>query len=68
MKVIDQTEIFRKYRGQWVVLDQSRERVLTSAKTLHAALEKFRASRHADEQYSVFKVPTKTGYYVGLHG
>ncbi len=63
-KVIDQTAIYRQYRGKWVVLDQSRERVLASGKTLRTALERYRKTDHV-EPPSVFKVPSEVAIFVG---
>lgn len=40
MKVLDQTSIYKKYRGLWVVLKQDRLTVIASGKTAQEAMTK----------------------------
>ena len=65
MKVIDQTKICQDYKGQWVVLDASRTRVLSADKELEKALEKFRQKHGQKKIPLTFKVPTKIIPYIG---
>ena len=67
MKVINHTTLFRKYHGQWVVLDASRHRVLASGSSLAAALTQFR-KRSTGQPPSVLKVPSELLPYVGSTG
>ena len=64
LKSIDHTAIFRRYHGRWVILDASRESVLTTGKTLKQALATFHA-HGTKEPFSVLKVPSKLAPFVG---
>jgi len=65
MKVIDQTKIYRNYKGQWVILDSSRTRVLSADKELEKALAKFHQKYGQKKVPLTFKVPTKILPYIG---
>lgn len=65
MNVLDHTTIYRRYPGQWVVLDRSRTKVLVADMTLRGALRKYQLRYHLDSPPSVLKVPTKLIPFVG---
>lgn len=64
-KVIDHTQVVKKYGGKWVVFDDSRETVVAAADTLIEAIALFRKKFGDVPMGSVFKVPTKIVPYVG---
>ena len=63
--VIDQTKIFKEYKGKWVILDNTRKNVLASDNKLTIAVEKFRKKYGSKEIPLTFKVPTEILPYVG---
>lgn len=65
MEPIDQTHIFEEYKGQWVLLDQSRTKVLAADYNLKKAVAKFRKKFDEKETPVLFKVPTKLMPYIG---
>lgn len=65
MKPIDQTKIVEQYGGQWVVLDKSQTKVLSSDQKLKMALEKFKQKYGTRQLPIVFKVPTQIMPLVG---
>ncbi len=66
MKAIDQTKIYQNYKGQWVILDDSRMKVLAAAKTLDQAVKKFQKQYGTQKIPMAFKVPTELLPYVGF--
>ena len=65
MKIIDQTKIYRNYKGQWVILDARGTKVLSADKNLDGAVAKFRAKFGKKDIPLTFKVPTKISAYIG---
>ncbi len=65
MKVIDQTKICENYGGKWVILDNSRTKVLSADVKLDQAIAKYRKKYGEKEIPMSFKVPTKILPYVG---
>ena len=59
MKVIDQTKIYREYKGQWVILDSRGTKVLSADKELSKAVSKYYKKFGKREIPLSFKVPTK---------
>lgn len=65
MKAIDQTKIYQKYKGQWVILDNCGTKVLAADKKLEEAVSKYHQKFGEKEIPLTFKVPTKIMPYVG---
>lgn len=65
MKIIDQTKIYKKYKGLWVILDNSRTQVLSSDPELKEAIKKYYKKYGQRETPISFKVPTQIMPYVG---
>lgn len=66
-KVIDQTNIVKRYGGQWVVLDETRTRVLAADQNLRGAISKFQKKYARRAIPTTFKVPTEILPYVGTN-
>ncbi len=60
---VDLTNIYRKYKGQWVALDQKLVKVLSSNKNAKVAYEQ--AVKRGYKVPTLFKVPSKNIPYVG---
>lgn len=67
MEVIDQTHIYKKYKGLWVILDDSRTKVLTADPNLRNAVKKFRTKYGESRVPLSFKVPAKLMPFIGPH-
>jgi hypothetical protein len=65
MTIIDHTNIYKKYKGQWVILDESGTKVLAADNELKKAVEKFRHKYGNVEIPSSLKVPTRLIPFVG---
>lgn len=65
MTIIDHTNIYKKYKGQWVILDKSGTKVLSSDKELKKAVEKFHKKYGNVEIPDSLKVPSRLVPYVG---
>lgn len=65
MVAIDQTKIQKRYKGKWVILDNSRTKVLSADDLLQKAIEKFHKKYGKREIPLTFKVPTEILPYVG---
>jgi len=59
MKAIDQTKIYKEYKGQWVILDSGGKKVLSAGKELDKAVAEFHKKFGKKEIPLSFKVPTK---------
>lgn len=66
MKPIDHTKIYKQYKGKWVVLDQTRSKVLVADQKLNKAVEKFHRKFGTKKIPSVLKVPTELLPFVGI--
>jgi len=60
---IDWTQIYRKYKGLWVALEDDEKTVISSGKTAKEAWEK--AKEKGRNKPILFRVPTKIIAYVG---
>lgn len=65
MKVIDQTKIYDQYKGKWVILDESRTKVLASSDKLNSAIKKYQKQYGTEKIPLIFKVPTEIMPYIG---
>jgi len=65
MKVINQTEIYRGHKGQWVILDSRRTKVLSADKDLNRAISKYHRKFGEKTIPLTFKVPAKLVPYIG---
>ena len=65
MKVINQTKIYRNYKGQWVILDTRGIKVLAADKELSKAILKYHQKFGQKEIPLTFKVPSKIMAYIG---
>jgi len=65
MKVIDHTKIFKRYKGQWVILDHSGRNVLAADHKLDKAIQKFRKKFGDREIPSTMKMPSELLPFVG---
>lgn len=59
MRVIDQTKIYQNYKGQWVILNSRRTKVLLADKNLDKAVSKYHQRFGKKEIPLTFKVPTR---------
>jgi len=66
MKPIDHTKIYKQYKGKWVVLDQTRSKVLAADERLNKAVDKFHKRFGTQQVPSVLKVPTELLPFVGI--
>lgn len=64
--IIDQTKIYQEYKGKWVVLDETRTKVLFSGSNLQKIVQAFYQKCGKKKLPTVFKVPTKIMPYVGI--
>jgi len=63
---INWTQLFKKYKGQWVALKDDERTVITHAKALEDVIDK--SSRLGFDNPLLFKVPTKIANYIGSNG
>ncbi|MFY9484729.1 MAG: DUF5678 domain-containing protein [Patescibacteria group bacterium] len=61
--VIDQTKIFKSYKGKWVGLKDDQKTVVASGATVKSVMEK--AEKKGFKKPILFRVPTKVMPYVG---
>lgn len=64
MKVIDWTNIYKKYKGLWVALKDDEETVISSGRTLEETAQK--AERKGFKDPIFMSVPKEVTYFVGL--
>lgn len=62
MKIIDQSKIYKQYKGKWVVFDNNK--IVASNKYLKKAIAEFE-KKMPDKIPDVFKVPSKLMPYIG---
>jgi len=65
MKTVNQTKIYRTHKGEWVILDIGRTKVLSADKELNIAISKFRKKFGEKKIPLTFKVPSKIVPYIG---
>lgn len=65
MRAIDHTPIFNRYKGQWVILDETRSKVLAADNDLKKAISKFRKKFGERPIPSTLKVPSRLIPLVG---
>ncbi len=63
VKILDFTQIIKKYKGKWVSLTDDEKKVISFGKTAKEALEKARKEGHKNP--ILFKVPIAFLPYVG---
>lgn len=63
MKPVDQTHLYKTYKGEWVGLEKDQKTVIAAGKTLDEVLRK--ARKKGKEGPLVFKVPKDILLYVG---
>lgn len=63
MKVIDWTDIHKKYKGLWVGLKDDEETVVASGKTIDEVMDK--SQKKGYQTPILYKVPVKLTYFVG---
>ena len=63
MAAIDQTEVYKKYKGRWVALAEDERTVLASGKTALDAYKK--AKTQGFNEPIMMKVPKKVIPYIG---
>jgi hypothetical protein len=62
---LDWAKIYKKYKGLWVVLDEKERRVVAFDRNAKKAFEK--AQKKGVKIPILFKVPSKTISYIGVH-
>lgn len=62
-KVLDFTEIVKKYKGKWVGLTEDEKKVISSGKSAQETLEK--AQKEGYKNPILFRVPMAVLPYVG---
>ncbi len=62
--MIDWTNIYKKYKGLWVSLNDDETTVIASGKTAQEAINK--AQKKGFDQPILFKVPVKIIPYIGV--
>jgi hypothetical protein len=62
---LDWAEIYKKYKGLWVVLDEKGRKVVAFDRNAKKAFEK--AQKKGVKIPLLFKVPSKIISYIGVH-